>query len=121
MRILVDTNLWVDFLRESLPAMRELLCDDRVITHSCVLGELLVGNVRQRGLMREFLFELPRAPEAEPGEALTMVERRQLWGRGLQWNDILLLASARLGTVKLWTRDKRLARVAEELGVSWEP
>ncbi len=118
-RVLVDTNVWVHFLRGSLPELGELLRDDRVSIHSCVIGELLVGNLARREMMLEFLLELPRVPEAEPAEAWTMIERRRLWGRGLQWNDVLLLAAARLGGVKLWTGDKRMAQVAEELDVGW--
>ena len=120
-RVLVDTNVWVDFFRSDLFPMRDLLHDGRVVCHSCVLGGLLVGKLPERELLREFLVELPRIREAEPTEALAMVEHRRLWGRGLQWNDILLLAAACVGSVPLWTHDRRLAGVAEELGVAWTP
>jgi len=48
-----------------------------------------------------------------------MVETRRLYGRGLQWNDIQLLAAAKLSPAPLWTRDHRLATAAEEFGVGW--
>jgi len=39
----------------------------------------------------------------------------QLDGRGIGYIDACLLAAATLGSAKLWTRDKRLAALAEEL------
>ena len=48
-----------------------------------------------------------------------MIEQRHLWGRGLQWNDVMILAATRIHGAVLWTLDKRLAQAAEELGVAW--
>lgn len=118
-RILVDTNLWVGFLRESNPVMRELLHEDAVATHSCVIGELFVGSLGRRPLMHDFMQRLPKVEEAEPMEALLLIENKRLWGIGLQWNDVLILASARISGVKLWTLDRRLAAAAQQLGVAW--
>jgi predicted nucleic acid-binding protein len=119
-RILIDTNLWVAFLRSSNPVMRDLLREDRVATHSCVIGELFVGSLSRRALMLDFLHRLPKVDEAEPPEALALIENKHLWGIGLQWNDVLILASAKISGVKLWTLDQRLATTAELLGVRWE-
>ncbi len=119
MRVVIDTNLWVSFLREVIPAMQELLREDMVATHSCVIGELFVGSLAHRNTMHEFMQRLPKVEEAETTEVLTLIERRRLWGRGLQWNDVLILASVKMSGTKLWTLDKRLAQAAEELGVAW--
>jgi len=54
---------------------------------------------------------------AEPDEALQLVEREQLQGRGIGWVDVHLLASARLSGVSLGTLDRRLSEVAASLGV----
>ena len=118
-RVLVDTNVWIGFLREPTPELRKLIEHGRVIMHPCVIGEVLVGNVPRRKMIEEFLLSLPLAVEAEFGEVLSMIERRGLAGRGLQWNDVLLLAAARLSSARLWTRDKRLAEAAYELGIGW--
>ena len=121
MRVLIDTNLWVGFLRDANASMQELLREDKVATHSCVIGELFVGSLAHRGMMHDFMQRLPKVEEAEPDEVLTLIERRRLWGRGLQWNDVLILASAKMSGVKLWTLDRRLAVAAGELGVAWSP
>ncbi len=118
-RVLVDTNVWIDFLREPMPELRKLLKQKRVITHPCVIGEVLVGSPPHRAVIRQFLLSLPFAVEADFREVLVMIERRGLAGRGLQWNDVLLLASAKLSGTDLWTRDERLANAANEYGIGW--
>ena len=65
------------------------------------------------------MLSLPLAVETELREALAMIERRSLAGRGLQWSDMQLLAGAQLSSALLWTRHKRLATVAEEFGIGW--
>jgi hypothetical protein len=57
---------------------------------------------------------------ATHAEALDFIERRALMGRGIGYIDVHLLASAVLaGSVRLWTRDKRLAAVAEDLKLAY--
>ena len=118
-KVLVDTNIWIEFLKQPLPELGELIAEERVVTHPCVIGEVLVGNVQQRPVIRQFLLSLPLAVEADFTEVLAMIESRNLFGRGLQWNDVLLLAAAKLTSAHLWTRDKRLAEAAEEFGIGW--
>lgn len=114
--ILVDTSVWVDHLREGAPALAAALQQARVLTHPFVLGELACGNLKNRGEVLQLLGELPTAPTATDAEALDFIERRALMGRGIGYIDVHLLASVVLaGSVRLWTRDKRLAAVAEEL------
>jgi len=59
---------------------------------------------------------LPQATIATHDEALAMIEQYKLMGRGVGFVDVHLLASARLSKATLWTRDKRLAAIAAELG-----
>ena len=40
-------------------------------------------------------------------------------GRGIGYVDIHLLASAQLAGARLWTRDKRLFVVANEMGMAY--
>jgi predicted nucleic acid-binding protein len=65
------------------------------------------------------LMQLQQPPLATSAETHRMVESRRLWGRGIQWNDAQILASAVLGDVPLWTFDERLADIAAELGVAF--
>jgi predicted nucleic acid-binding protein len=48
-----------------------------------------------------------------------MVEQRRLWGIGLGWIDLHLMAAARIAGCRLWTFDKRLAKAADEMGIGY--
>jgi predicted nucleic acid-binding protein len=117
--VLVDTSVWIDFLRTDTLGLRKLLLAGDVLVHSCVLGELFVGTLRRRVLMAEFFAQLPKAREVEPPEGLGFIEHHRLWGRGLQWNDVLILAAAKLSGAKLRAHDRRLAATARDMGVCW--
>ncbi len=118
-KVLVDTNVWIDFLNVPEFGLRKLIKQDRVITCPCVIGEVMVGSPKHRQMIRKFLEMLPFAAEASLEESLNLLENRKLYGRGLQWNDVILLAAAKLSAAKLWTRDKRLAAASLDFGVGW--
>lgn len=114
--ILVDTSIWVDHLRKGAPTLAGVLEQGEVLMHPFVLGELACGGLKNRREVLRLLGELPKAPIATEPEVLDFIERRALMGRGMGYIDVHLLASVALtGTARLWTRDKRLAAVAEEL------
>ena len=46
--ILVDTNVWVDHLRQADKGMRQHLAEGNVATHPMVVGELACGNLPRR-------------------------------------------------------------------------
>ena len=118
--ILVDTSVWVDHLRAGVPALSAALERGEVLTHPYVLGELACGNLTNRSVVLQLLGDLPAAPMATNDEALDFIERRALMGRGIGYLDVHLLASVVLaGTVQLWTRDKRLAAVADDLELAY--
>ncbi|MDQ3397439.1 MAG: type II toxin-antitoxin system VapC family toxin [Deinococcota bacterium] len=118
--ILVDTSVWIDHLREGNPLLARALEHARVLMHPFILGELACGNLKNRQEVLGLLNELPRVTTATDSEALSFIERRTLMGRGIGYLDVHLLASAFLGGgVQLWTKDKRLAAVAAELGVAY--
>ncbi|MDR1511932.1 MAG: hypothetical protein LBS56_00395 [Propionibacteriaceae bacterium] len=57
-------------------------------------------------------------PFVTHGEFLAFVDSRRLWGCGLGAVDLHLAASCVVTPgVGLWTRDRRLRRVAGELGI----
>ena len=120
--ILVDTSVWVEHLRSASATLTELLGDGEVLGHPFVLGELALGNLRQRGAFLSDLQDLPQAVVAEDEEVLRLIDRQALFGRGIGYVDAHLLAAARLTAgSKLWTRDHRLRAVAAELGLAATP
>ena len=117
--ILVDTSVWVDFLRVGNDRLADLLNASQVLTHPFIIGELACGNLRNRAEILSLLAALPRTAAATDSEVLFLVERRQLMGRGIGYIDAHLLASAVLSSAaEIWTRDKRLAALATDLGVA---
>lgn len=117
--ILVDTSIWVDHLSAGEPHLAEALVAGLVYCHPFVIGELACGNLRNRREVLDLLANLPILPMATDEEALELIERRGLMGRGIGYIDVHLLASVVLeAPARLWTGDRRLASVASELGVA---
>lgn len=119
--ILVDTSIWVDHFRSADAGLITLLNANRVLVHSFVIGELACGNLRQRDEVLSLLTNLPAATIARDDEVLLFIDHRRLMGRGIGYIDAHLLTAAALSTVRLWTRDKRLRDVANELGMIYAP
>jgi hypothetical protein len=120
--ILVDTSVWVDHLRADNSALKRLLSAGRVLAHPFVIGELALGQMRQREIILAALSDLPRAELATDAEVLGFIDRQTLFGRGVGYLDVHLLASVRLTAgARLWTRDTRLRHVAEALGLAIAP
>ena len=116
--VLVDTSVWIAHLRERQAALAEILGDGQVLMHPFVTGELACGNLNKRADVLADLTALPAAIIASDAEVMRLVEGRRLWGRGLGWIDVHLLASALLTHCRLWTLDKRLGAAASEVGVA---
>ena len=120
--ILVDTSVWVDYLRRADAHLAALLERGQVLMHPFVIGEIACGSLRDREATLELLRQLPAASVAEPDEALGFIELRGLHGKGIGYVDLHLLASTALNAgAMLWTRDKRLRDAAEALGCAHAP
>jgi predicted nucleic acid-binding protein len=119
--VLADTSVWIEHFRRGEPRLASLLTDGHVLMHSFVLGELACGNLKNRARVLDDLQTLPSAALASTAEALRLIEDRKLYGRGLGWGDVHLLASALVSGCELWTLDKRLAGAAAKLGLNPRP
>ncbi len=119
--ILVDTSVWVDHLRSGDPALAQLLEQTRVIMHPMVLGELACGSLQNHRRLLQLWQQLESLQPVSHNEALYFIEQNALMGKGIGYVDVHLLASAAIAAgVKLWTRDKRLVRIAGDLRYAWE-
>jgi predicted nucleic acid-binding protein len=120
--ILVDTSVWVDHLRKGDPSLARLLSAGIVLTHPFVIGELALGELRPRATILASLSDLPQTGVATDAEVLHFIESHRLYRNGLGYIDVHLLAAVRLNSgATLWTRDKRLHRIAEQLGLAMAP
>jgi predicted nucleic acid-binding protein len=114
--ILVDTSVWVDRFRHSGAQLIELLNANVVVMHPFVIGEIACGSLADGETTLDLLQSLPSAAVAETAEILAFIESQNLYGKGIGYGDVHLLASVALAGMKLGTRDKRLHAVAQELG-----
>jgi hypothetical protein len=120
--ILVDTSIWVDHLRSDEQRLVQLLVAKQVLTHPFVIGEIALGILPQRSLTLGTLRLLPKVLVAAHDEVIDFIEQYRLFGSGIGYVDVHLLAATKLtaGT-GLWTRDKLLRDAAERLALAAEP
>lgn len=118
---LVDTSVWVDHLRRGDSRLAALLESAAVLVHPFVIGEIACGNLRDRAAILELMQALPMAIAAEPDEILVYVDRYRLYGQGIGYVDVSLLASVALTDgATLWSRDRRLQSIADKLGLAFD-
>jgi predicted nucleic acid-binding protein len=115
MQVLVDTSVWIDHLHRADSELIDLLQGTQVVMHPGVLGELACGSVPNRQKLLTLWLALPRVADVSFEEAMALVENKKLWGRGLGWTDVHLLAATLVSRTVLWTRDRLLQQVADEL------
>lgn len=120
--VLVDTSVWVDYLRGGDRMLAQLLTQERVCIHPMVIGELSCGRLQNRERLITLWQNLPAPVEASHQEAMFMLESKELMGRGIGYVDLHLLAASLLSSnnTTLWTRDQRLSQVAESLGIAFK-
>ena len=120
--ILVDTSVWIDHFRQKEPVLVDLLNTNCVLGHPFVRGEIALGHLKQREIILTALDNLPQAPIAFVDEINPYIEKYTLFGLGIGFIDVHLLASTQLSiNTKLWTRDKRLLAVASRLNLAYIP
>jgi predicted nucleic acid-binding protein len=117
--ILVDTSVWVDYLRVGDELLQDLLNRESVLSHELIIGELALGSLRNRQVVLAQLLRLPEALMARHEEVMRLLEQQRLYGSGLSYVDLHVLAAARLTPdASLWTRDKALLSAAEKLSLA---
>jgi predicted nucleic acid-binding protein len=116
--ILADTSIWIDHLRAGNKEMRRLLNQGDIVIHPWIIAELALGSLRERAKTLALLDFLPQVREAQLSEVRVMIEARRLYNLGIGLTDAHLIASVFLNpSTLLWTRDKRLRKAAEDLGI----
>jgi predicted nucleic acid-binding protein len=133
MRILVDTSVWAEFFRsrpaiprQAVTTLRALIEDDRVVTLLPIEAEVLSGRIAG-------------TKESEVRRAFAAIEHIDLdWSARTTWDGIVDLAraaqaadlpmagivdrmvvlAAETRSVRLWTLDRRLARLATARGLA---
>ncbi|HWO31693.1 MAG TPA: type II toxin-antitoxin system VapC family toxin [Candidatus Acidoferrum sp.] len=116
--ILADTSIWIDHLRSTNKEMRKRLNQGHIVTHPFIIAELALGSLQDRTKTLALLDLLPQVRVAQLSEVRFMIEARRLHNLGIGLTDAHLIASVFINLpTLLWTRDKRLRKAAEELGI----
>jgi hypothetical protein len=116
--ILADTSVWVDHLHRADPVLYRLFHSDSILMHPVVIGEVALGPLVDRLATLKVLSHLPRAEVAQHDEVLRLIEDWSLYGCGIGYSDAHMLASVLLTSgSRLWTRDRSLRRVAQQLSL----
>lgn len=116
--VLVDTSVWIAHFRRASAALQEMLVAGAVACHPAIIGELACGTLKARAATLDLLRTLPRVGDATDEEALTFLEHHRLFGSGLGWTDVHLLASAAVSGCDIWTLDRKLMASARRLDLA---
>ena len=76
--VLVDTSIWVDYIRSGSAQLAELLQHNQVLVRETLLGEIACGSLRQRADRLEILGNLPHMDMAAHAEVLVHLLERVL-------------------------------------------
>ncbi|MBU3724854.1 MAG: type II toxin-antitoxin system VapC family toxin [Burkholderiaceae bacterium] len=114
---LIDTSVWIQHFRYSDDRLRTALEENRAMGHDWITGELACGHLQQRKATLEFLSRLPKAPVISSHELIFFINEHRLFGVGLGFVDLQLLAACRIANCGLWTNDKALINVAKNLKI----
>ena len=116
--ILADTSVWIDHLRSGDKEVRRQLEQGQIVIHPFIIAELALGSLRERAKTLALLDLLPQVRLARLSELRLMIEARRLYNLGIGLTDAHLIASVLIDApTLLWTRDQRLRKVAEALGI----
>jgi len=115
--VLIDTSVWIDHLSRGDSRAATLLEQGDVACHPLVIGELACGSLVRRTEILSLLEALPQAPQATHSEILGFIDQHRLHGKGLGLIDMHLLWAASKQAHVLWTRDRRLRKMAQQLAI----
>lgn len=115
--ILVDSSVWIQHFKENSKALRHALENEDILMHPMILGELSLGTYKNRKEILELLSALPMATIASEDEVFVCIEKFRLYGKGLGWIDVNLIASSMLTRCQLWTYDRALLTEGKKTGL----
>jgi predicted nucleic acid-binding protein len=118
--VLVDTSVWIDHFRNRNEVLENLLNHDLALTHPMVIGEIACGTPPAPRIQTlADLGLLPMIQHVSLHETMAFIEHESMYGMGCGLVDMILLTSTLITPgAKLWTLDKRLAKLAEQFGVA---
>ena len=118
--VLVDTSVWIKHLREGDKKLVRLLEQGLVACHPFIIGELACGGIKNRHEIISLLNDLPSTNILDHYDIMEFIEYRKIMNQGIGYVDVHLLASALVSGTPLWTFDKALKKVANQLSIEYD-
>ena len=118
--VLVDTSVWIKHLRESDKKLVRLLEQGLVACHPFIIGELACGGIKNRYEIIRLLNDLPSTDILDHFEIMEFIEHRKIMNKGIGYVDVHLLGSALVSETPLWTFDKALKKIANQLSIEYD-
>jgi predicted nucleic acid-binding protein len=120
--ILADTSIWIDHFRSGSRSgngeLSKHLNRGEIVMHPGIIAELALGSLKHRTKTLALLDLLPQMQVAQLSEVRRMIEARRLYNLGIGLTDASLIASVFINpSTLLWTRDKRLRKATQGLGI----
>ena len=115
--ILVDTSIWIEFLRKNnkvFELMQEKLEKREILAIECIFGELLLGakNKHEQKIITSYWEYLPKIDESGIWiQAGNYLGNKRLISKGIGLIDVVILLAARKTNSKIWTLDKKLQSI----------
>ncbi len=115
MKTLVDSSIWIGHFKKADSKLISLLEADEAILHPFIIQELYLGRPRGKELVFERLAKLPCLPILPDDQFRHFVDKYKIFGKGIGIIDSHLWGSAHLHKVSLYTLDKKLGRLAQNI------
>ena len=115
--IVVDTSIWIDFLKAKEPIftqLRVLLDNGQVMANECVFAELMQGakGKREVDIISEYWRNLPKnTNDGILFKAGKESSRNKWFDKGVGIIDCAILMYARENKSQIWTLDKKLLSI----------
>jgi predicted nucleic acid-binding protein len=118
--VLVDTSVWIKHLRVSDKNLVRFLEQGLVACHPFIIGELACGGIKNRHEIIRLLNDLPSTDILDHYEIMEFIEHRKIMNKGIGYVDVHLLGSALVSETPLWTFDKALKKIANQLSIEYD-
>ena len=119
MKVLIDTSVWIDHLKNNNKLANKALTDEKddILVHTMIICELMLGGIKRDSELMVLFESQDKAVEASIEEVIAFVENNSVFGRGVGYVDCCLLASCILSDAAILTLDRKLEELARELGI----
>lgn len=119
--VIIDTSVWVDSMRLRDERVSTWIAADQILQHPFVTAEIGMGSFRSavaRSHMIDLLESFDQIQIVTDQDFHTFVATNELFGTGIGFADAhLLQACVTHPNAPLVTRDNRLVKQAERLGI----